>query len=74
MRTATITLEALTRCHGLTTGELLQLEAWVAKYPDLLEAAPGQLYLEPAMVAIKHVRGGWLPDLRLPAMPSIRAR
>ncbi len=70
MRIATITIDALTRCHGLTNGELLQLEGWVSRYPDLLEASPGELYLEPAMVAVRHVRAGWMPHLRLPEMQA----
>jgi len=74
MRSATITIDALVRCFSLDQGQLLQLEEWVRRYPDLLESSPGVLYLDPAMVAVRHVRAGWLPHLRIPAMPSIPAR
>ena len=76
MRTATITVDALVRCFSLDQGQLLQLEEWIRRYPDLLVSSPGQLYLDPAMVAVKHVRAGWNPYLaeRLPEVPCIPCR
>ena len=74
MRSATITIQALVLCFSLNEGEHLQLQEWVRKFPDLLESSPGVLYLEPAMVAVRNVRSGWLPHLRLPEMPSISSR
>jgi hypothetical protein len=74
MRSATITIEALVRCFSLNEGQYLQLLEWVRRYPDLLESSPGLLYLDPAVVAVRHVRAGWLPHLRIPEMPSLPAR
>jgi hypothetical protein len=74
MRSATITIEALARCFQLDQGQLLQLEEWIRRYPDLLVHSPGQLYLDSAMVAVRNVRHGWLPHLRLPEMPCIPNR
>ena len=74
MNSATITIEALVRCFALDQGQLLQLEEWIRRYPDLLESAPGVLFLDPAMIAVRHVRAGWLPHLRLPEMPRIPSR
>jgi hypothetical protein len=74
MRSTTITIEALVRCFALDQGQLLQLEEWIRRYPDLLESSPGVLYLDPAMIAVRHVRAGWLPHLRLPEMPRITSR
>ena len=64
MRQASITIDALIRCHGFNVGEALQLDEWVRRFPDLLVAAPGVLYLDPAMVCARKIRGGWLPDLQ----------
>ena len=74
MRSTTITVEALVRCFALDQGQLLQLEEWIRRYPDLLESSPGVLYLEPAMIAVRNVRAGWLPHLRLPEMPTLPSR
>ena len=74
MRSATITVEALARCFQLDQGQLLQLQEWIRRYPDLLVHSPGQLYLDSAMVAVRNVRAGWLPHLRLPEMPRIPSR
>jgi hypothetical protein len=74
MRSATITVDALVRCFRLDQGQLLQLEEWIRRYPDLLVHSPGQLYLDPAMIAVRNVRAGWLPHLRLPEMPTITSR
>jgi hypothetical protein len=74
MRTATITVDALVRCFDLNYGELLQLEAWIDKFPDLLVHSPGLLHLGPGMIAVKHVRAGWAPYLRLPEVPCIPSR
>ncbi len=74
MRSATITIDAQVRCFSLDQGQLLQLEECARRYPDLLESSPGVLYLDPAMVAVRNVRAGWLPHLRIPEMPTLPAR
>ncbi|MEI8251161.1 MAG: hypothetical protein WCF98_08335 [Synechococcus sp. ELA057] len=74
MRSATITKDALVRCFQLDQGQLLQLEEWIRRYPDLLVHSPGMLYLDSAMVAVRNVRAGWMPHLRLPEMPRIPSR
>jgi hypothetical protein len=74
MRPATITVDALVRCFQLDQGQLLQLEEWIRRYPDLLVSSPGQLYLDSAMTAVKHVRAGWNPHIRLPEVPCISSR
>jgi len=68
MRTAQISIDALVQCHRLNRGEFLQLLEWVRRYPDLLEAEPGVLFLEPAMTAVRIVRRGFLPAF-IPRQP-----
>jgi hypothetical protein len=67
MRNGQITLDALVKCFHLNRGEFLQLLEWIRRYPDLLEAEPGVLYLEPAIVAARIVRRGFNPGLKLKA-------
>jgi hypothetical protein len=56
----TISLEQLAFAHDLSTAELAQLEEWVRRCPELLEASPGQLYLASAVRLVQMIRSGWL--------------
>ena len=66
-RQGMISIGALVSCHQMTRGELLQLMEWIRRYPDLLDAGEGMLYLESAMVAARIVRGGFIEALQPPA-------
>jgi len=56
----TIAIADLAFAHDLKAAELEQLQEWIRRVPDLVQAEPGVLYLGPANKLIGMIRGGWL--------------
>jgi hypothetical protein len=59
----TIRIEDLAHAHDLNAGELEQLQEWIRRVPDLVQAEPGILFVGPANKLIGMIRNGWLASV-----------
>jgi len=70
--TRTITIADLAYAHDLTAAELEQLQEWIRRVPDLVQAEPGVLYVSTAVKLVGMIRNGWLASV--PAAASALPR